>query len=239
MSYILLGEPAAKIYGGELNKMGLHAIALPRHGRLNAIVSTHADTLIFTHGDTCIINKEYLELLPDCIKNRFIPVNDCPMGTYPTDTVFNAAVCGQFLFARLKSLSPAILSYAEIAGLIPVNVNQGYAKCSTLTLPQTNAAITADEGIAEAMEKVGIDVLKISHGHIALNGCDYGFIGGASFLWERAHGESDSRRVVCFFGHISAHPDASAIRNFIENHGYEVLCLSGKLTDFGGAVVFS
>ncbi len=238
MSYILLGEPAARIYGGQLNKMGLHTVSLPSDSRLNSIVSTHADTLIFAHGDTLIINKEYLKRLPSHIQNRFTSVDDSPSGAYPTDTVFNASVCERFLFARLESVSPSVLSHAENAGLTPVNVNQGYAKCSALTLPSANAAITADAGIAEAMEKSGIDVLRINQGHIMLEGCDYGFIGGASFVCEQMQsGASAGRGTVCFFGDLSDHPDADAIRNFIKGHGYEVLCLDGKLTDFGGAVV--
>ena len=75
-----------------------------------------------------------------------------------------------------------------------------------------------------------IHVLKISPGHISLPGCKYGFIGGASFIDERA-------KTVYFFGEIDSHPDATNIISFIEQAGYSVFSLDGELTDFGGAVI--
>lgn len=60
-----------------------------------------------------------------------------------------------------------------------VNINQGYARCSTLIL-NNRTAVTADISVKNALEKDGAKVLLISSGDIKLEGYDYGFIGGAS-----------------------------------------------------------
>lgn len=230
MPYILLGEPAYIKYVDLLSRLGFTPIALPPEPRLNKIVNTHADTLIWSDGREHIINCEYIKKLPSELTRYFWKAAESPRGTYPDDTVFNALKIGKYIFARMQSLSKAVIDTAANSGYELVNVKQGYARCSVLALPQVPAAITADEGMAVAMETHGIDVLMIQSGHIALDGCEYGFIGGASFVDER------SRR-VCFFGDISAHPDANGITQFLEKYGYEAVSLGGALTDHGGAVI--
>ncbi len=229
MSYLLLGEPCFNIYAKALEKYGYTPIALQSDSRLNKTVSAHADTLIFACGDEYAVNADYARTLPSFIKKRLTPVSDTPCGAYPTDTAFNALVLGGALFARLDSLSDAVRAIAEKRGLTPVNVRQGYARCSTLALDSANAAITADAGMARALSSRGIDVLTVSQGHIALDGCEYGFIGGASFV-------DESTRCVYFFGDVSSHPDSEQINAFLTRHGYAPISLGGTLTDFGGAV---
>ncbi len=230
MPYILLGEPACIKYADSLSHRGFTPIALPPELRLNKIVNTHADTLIWSDGKEHIINCEYIKKLPSELTRYFTQAAESPMGIYPDDTVFNALKIGKYIFARMQSLSQAVLDAAANRDYELVNVRQGYARCSVLALPQVSAAITADKGMAAAMETHGIDVLTIQSGHIALDGCEYGFIGGASFV-------DESRRRVYFFGDLSAHPDASCITRFLAKYGCEALSLGGALTDYGGAVI--
>ncbi|MBQ8249706.1 MAG: hypothetical protein IJY93_07510 [Clostridia bacterium] len=228
MPYILLGAPAYQKYAEELKNCGFTPISLPSDERLNKIVNTHADTLIFTDGKAYIANREYIKNLPEEITHHFIETDDFPYGEYPTDTSFNALVIGDKLFAREKSISASVTDHAKKSGYTFISVRQGYARCSTLALD--NAAITADIGIGTSIAAQGIKVFIISSGHIALEYCKYGFIGGASFV-------DKARKTVYFFGDISLHPDGREIIGFIKKNGYGVVCLNGTLTDYGGAVI--
>ena len=230
MPYILLSEIAHKKYANELVRIGFVPIPLPPDKRLNKTVSSHADTLIYTDGAVCIANSNYIKALPEMVRPLFTGVPESPSGDYPTDAIFNALCIENLLFARVVSLAEAVKSSAKSSGYTMVNVKQGYTKCSTLAFPKKNAAITADSGMAKAMDKHGVRVLKIAPGGIALEGCEYGFIGGASFMDERTG-------TVYFFGDITAHPNAKDIISFIKEVGYNVHSLDGELADFGGAVI--
>ncbi len=227
MKYILINENYHKRYFPALEAHGFEVVPLPAAGGLNRIVAAHADTLIF--GDGRIINEDYLKKLPSFLWGYFTPSKERPHGNYPDDTVFNVLKVGRHIFCG-KAVSGDIISYANENGLTVIPVKQGYAHCTTLAIDEKYSAITADRGMAAAMERVGINVLTISEGHITLEGAKYGFIGGASFV------DADTRRVY-FFGDISAHPDADKIIDFIENLGYTALALDGSLTDIGGAVI--
>lgn len=230
MPYILLSEIAHEKYADKLQSLGFAPIPLPAHGRLNKSVASHADTLIYTDGTVHIANSEYIKELPKEVRSFITGVPEYPSGDYPTDTIFNALLIGNLLFARKASLSETLKLSAKASGYTIINVKQGYAKCSTLAFSKENAAITADSGMAKSMEQHGVRVLKISPGHISLPGCEYGFIGGASFIDERT-------RTVYFLGDIAKHPDAEDIISFIKEIGHSVHSLDGELTDFGSAVI--
>lgn len=227
MKYILINKDYEKRYSATLEALGFSVVPLPSDDGLNRIVAAHADTLIFDDGK--IINEDYLRKLPQFLWNLFTPSKDRPHGNYPHDTVFNALKISQHLFCG-KAVSENVIAYAGKQGLDLVTVKQGYAHCATLAIDEKNAAITADRGMAAAMERVGVNVLRISAGHIILEGTEYGFIGGASFV------DRDERRIY-FFGDISGHPDYRAITDFITNLGFSALSLDGPLTDIGGAII--
>ncbi len=238
MRYILLHERAAERFGNTLASYGFTPIPLPPEPRLGRIVAAHADTLLCDLGETVLINEHYAEKLPPMLRDRLHTVSDSPSGDYPSDTAFNALPIGRILFARTASLAPSVRSAALDGGYELVNVRQGYARCSTLALASRLAAITADNGMADAMESRGITVLRIRSGHIALDGCAYGFIGGASFVYDPQNACSLHKKpTVYFFGDLSRHPDGAAIAAFIESRGYEVISQDGELTDYGGAVI--
>lgn len=230
MAYLLLGEPCFNIYAKALEKYGYTPVSLPPDARLNAIVCTHADTLIFACCGEYVANADYVRALPSFLHEYFTATDETPCGAYPTDTAFNALVADGKLFARLDTLAEAVHLAAKRNGLLPVNVRQGYARCSALALGAANAAVTADVGMARTMTAYGIDVLTVSAGHIALEGCEYGFIGGASFV-------DEALRRVFFFGDLHAHPDGERIEAFLTRHGYSTVSMDGALTDFGGGII--
>ncbi len=230
MSHLLLGEPCYNVYAKALEKYGYTPICLAPDTRLNATVCTHADTLIFACDDEYVANADYVRTLPSFLHEHFTLTDETPYGAYPTDTAFNALVLGGKLFARLDTCAEAVRLAALRHGLVSVSVRQGYARCSTLALGAASAAVTADAGMARTMSTHGIDVLTIRSGHIALEGCEYGFIGGASFV-------DEALRRVFFFGDLAVHPDGKRIEAFLARHGYSAVSLGGALTDFGGAVI--
>ncbi len=202
--------------------MGLKLVLLPAEPSLPEPVSAHADMLMYGN----IVQKDYYGRNKELFDGFDMILAEESFGDkYPDDVLLNAFAVADALFGRLESLS------VKIKQLYPkaVNLRQGYAKCSTL-LFQGNA-VTADRGIADALTKHGLKVLLITPGHIALHGYDYGFIGGASVVYDNK---------VIFYGNIEAHPDYVKIRDFVTSAGFELIYDKNEpLTDYGGAVILS
>jgi hypothetical protein len=114
-------------------------------------------------------------------------------------------------------------------GLEPIDIKQGYTKCS-ISVVDENAIITADIGIAREAEKRGIEALLIEPSQgILLPGLDYGFIGGSSGLLDRdiwpVYG--DARKLVSF----------PSIYDFLSKKNIKILSLSdGNVVDLGGII---
>ena len=73
-----------------------------------------------------------------------------------------------------------------------------------------------------------IDVLLIEKGHVALDGFEYGFLGGASGCIENT---------VYFNGDLSKHPDFEKICRFIESQNCRVRYFEGEpLADIGSVI---
>lgn len=131
---------------------------------------------------------------------------------YPKDAIYNAACTGTFFIHDPAITDQSLLQLAYAMGMAFVPVKQGYAKCGTVIVDE-QSVITSDEGIAAACEKAGMAVLCVSCGHVRLEGYKYGFLGGAS---GRIGDE------VIFHGDLSAHPEFTAIKEFIEKRGLTV-----------------
>ena len=164
---------------------------------------------------------------------------------YPFDIVYNAAVTDRFFIHNTEWTSPSLLDRARNAGLDIIPVKQGYTKCSCV-LAGKRGLITADEGIFHTvsaynemvLEEQGkekdelsddtIDVLLIEKGHVALDGFEYGFLGGASGCIENT---------VYFNGDLSKHPDFEKICRFIESQNCRVRYFEGEpLADIGSVI---
>lgn len=166
------------------------------------------------------------------IGNRVFRLSGCekPAGKdYPENVRLNCLYHSGRLYGKLSAVEPSVLRLCNQLGIQTVNVNQGYSRCSTLIICE-NAAVTADSSMEKALRNSGTDVLRISPGHIRLEGYGYGFIGGAA--WSHCG-------ITYFFGDITKHPDYAKIRAFCEkyNSKIKILCMSEPLTDIGGVVV--
>ncbi len=149
---------------------------------------------------------------------------------YPHNVALNAALVGNNLFCKVDALAAEVRDFCINNDIRLVNVNQGYAKCSTLIV-NDNAIITADPTIHKAATDVNIDALLINQGHIVLDDKNYGFIGGASGVI----GDN-----VLFFGDLDTHPDAESIKLFLKKYNMRHISLySGKLKDIGGFVLLN
>lgn len=156
---------------------------------------------------------------------------------YPRDIPYNAACTGHYFIHNLRYTAPRLLVRAEELGMELIDVRQGYAKCSTVTVDE-ESVITYDDGIAAACEAHGMNVLHIKPGFVELPGYDTGFIGGASgHIDLKAENAGISREAIIFNGDLDGHPDADIIRDFIYDCGLDVIDFPDwKLTDIGSVI---
>lgn len=129
---------------------------------------------------------------------------------YPLDIAYNVLISEQKAFANLTYIDPVIKAELQKENFELIHVNQGYAKCSAAVAKK--CIITADSGISKAAASCGLSVLEISQGDVALEGFDYGFIGGAT-------GFIDDK--LFFFGDIRKHRDFHVIKAFLFQNDIE------------------
>ncbi len=238
MKIALVDKTVGFIIKTRLKSLGFEVVPLPESKNITDSVATHPDIAIFKHDNTVIVNKEYAEADARHVFNRLKRLNgriniiksdEVPKSPYPQDTIYNALVIGKKLFARAKSVSHDVLSYAKERGLKIVEVNQGYPACTVLKLTDS-AAITADKGMAKALQAEGIEVTLINGDGILLPPYDCGFIGGAATSYDGC---------VYFLGNPRWHPSYKDIMNAIKRSGLHTVFLSPlRLRDKGGIIFF-
>ena len=236
MRSIIVDERISEGCERALSRLGLFVMKLSPCSLLPSAIRSHPDSLIFKYGKRLFTYASYAEeglsLFSDVREyhgdHTLTFLSDEPSDKYPEDCKLNALVINNMLFAREKSLCAGIKTAAERDGLKIINTKQGYPACSTLKIGESHA-ITADKGLARTLSEEGISTLLISEGGITLPPYEYGFIGGASFVYSGT---------VYFFGEIDRHADARRIREFIEKAGYKIKSLTDEpLADLGGAIL--
>lgn len=219
-----------------------YADTLRRRG-YNVILSEYVECLIpyeRGHADMqCLIIDDTAFVLRCCKRltealgglYNVILCGDDIRAAYPGNVALNAAQAGKRLIARSDSLAPEVKEYCTENGYELINVRQGYAKCSC-AIVSDNALITADRGIYNSLKESNIDILLIEEGRVALEGADYGFIGGASGL-----DITGGKRTLYFSGDITRHPDYQRIKAFcIKNDTETVSLTNDELIDIGGMI---
>lgn len=201
-----------------LGKLGVAVIWLPDAPGADPRLAGHADLSMVHLGGRKVISscgvqtEEKLAALGFAVTH--VPG---PGDKYPHDCALNACIVGGKLFHRLDVTEKALLSSFPDGELI--NISQGYAKCC-ICVVDAGSIITSDHGIARAAREHGLDVLEITPGWIALDGFDYGFIGGASFKL--------SKYELAFTGRLDGHPDYERILSFLRGKGIEAVFLTDK-----------
>ena len=212
-----------------LSRLGYGVIKVPPFVGLAPAVASHPDMVFFIGRGALVCDYEYYAGHADTVESvlekgklRLLFSREALFGKYPRDVLFNAAPIGNRLICRKMSVSETV------RGLYPedalINVNQGYAKCATLTVGDSGI-ITADPSVAKAVAGAGLDVLKLESHGVELLGYDCGFIGGAS---------GDDGEHILFCGDLSRHPEGELIADFCRRHRREPVSLSDEgLYDYG------
>lgn len=195
---------------------------------------------IATHPDMQIahLGKDTFVCEPSCFEHysqRLAPLGlnvvkgkTCLASNYPNDIAYNIARVGRYAIHKFSYTDYKIKEILEADDVCIIDVAQGYTKCA-IGVVSEKAVITADRGIAKALEKTDIDVLTIEEGNIALWGVDYGFIGGTCGLI--------SPNILIFCGNVERHNDYPNIKKFSKKHDVDILSLcSGGLVDIGSII---
>ena len=227
MKTIFIGEGGA-YFSDALKKHGFLPVILPSDEKLPKAVSSHADMLTVKIGEKVLFSHSYYKKNEDILKNFPVILTDEKYGEkYPDDILFNVLFTPTHLYGNLPHISEKIKEFANLNGITPVCVKQGYAKCSVAQVK--GGYITSDTGLHRALTENGESVLKITEGYFVLPGLNHGFIGGSSFYYSGK---------LYFFGDISLHPDYEKIKSFCLKFQTEAVSLSDNMPiDIGGAVL--
>lgn len=217
-----------------LRSYGYNIIELPPFPALGDPVATHPDMLLGFVEDRMYVHSEYYKIARQEIDsimslthrlNNLCICDDMISNRYPNDILMNFFICGGYLIGKTENVAESAKQYALSCGIKPLNVHQGYAKCSSCLFE--NSVITADAGIYNLLNNKKINALRISPGGVKLKGFDYGFIGGAS-------GYDAKNRTLFFCGDITVHADGAAILEFCSKSEINVASLSDEpLYDYG------
>ncbi len=170
---------------------------------LQAPVSAHPDMTITPIGDVFVCCPESYEYYRSFLGEKAIK-GKLPLSShYPHDIAYNVLIYKNIALSKSEYTDPVVKEELTKRNIRLINVNQGYAKCSSCVTE--SGIITADETIYRTLLSHNINALKITPGHIELAGYDYGFIGGASGIIDG---------VLTFFGDVSCHPDYLKIKEF-------------------------
>ncbi len=233
MAVAIISEKTSPACREALRAQGYSILLCPSAKALSAPLAYHPDMQMARLGsrilcgeDFFLENRDFFSALGKLCKNAEVtPLPDCIGARYPADCAYNLLVMGDAVFYNPKSIAPSLLGIADALGYRLYPTKQGYAACTVCALG-AHRAITADEGMAEALSLAGIEVLKIESRGIALPPYEYGFIGGASGVHERN---------VFFHGRIESHPSYAKMKDFAKEGGYSLVSLSDeRLCDLGG-----
>ena len=212
-----------------LEERGIEVITLDSSFLLPAPVSDHADMICCHASLNTVVTSD--AALAEFLRRRGV---DCrvactlPGDRYPFDCALNCLVTDTHAVCRADIIAPELTDIFAAKSTEIVHVRQGYARCSVATVDD-HSFITADRGIAAAMEAKGYDVLLISPGGIILEGYDTGFIGGCC-------GKLSADRML-FCGSPARHPDGKRILGFLAARGITAECThDDALVDFGGFI---
>ena len=202
---IISGRMPAALKRDLLVLTGTTLLPLPPCERLSEPLADHPDMLILPYWGGVLTDGGYLA------ENRALlamtgaefAAGELPLEPdYPGDVRYNSLIVGDRVICRAGASEDRIIGSGHYRVL---NVKQGYARCSVCMVYNEGrpaAAVTADEGIARALEFCGLEVLRIRPGSIELPGMNCGFIGGASCSLP------DGR---CCFRALESHPDGGEL----------------------------
>ena len=168
-------------------------------------VSAHPDMTLTRIEDIFVASPDSYEYYREILGKRVISGSTELSSHYPYDIAYNVLIYKNLAFGKVDYIDQVVKEELQKRKMKLINVNQGYAKCSTCVCSE--GIITADDSIYKACCENSINALKIIPGFVELEGYDYGFIGGASGV---------IGSVLTFFGDIRKHPDYKKIEGFCD-----------------------
>ncbi len=144
---------------------------------------------------------------------------------YPDEVPYNAIIAREYLIGNLKFVDRSIVELSEKFNIIPVHVNQGYVRCTTIYL-KDSGIITEDIGIFKELKKLGLKPAFFEPGGVELEGYKYGFLPGASGIDENK---------FYINGDIAFYPWRNELEEYLGVYGIEVESLAPgrKVRDIG------
>ena len=224
---LLIGKRYRNELSESLGAQGIDVFWIPDCPSLDARLAAHADLMVFLSGQMAVAAEGIYPHIVNYLTNRGYTVKAASgQGpVYPADAGLCVCCTGRYDIFDPKTAHP--MAAALLDG-IPVRVAQGYARCAVCVVDK-QSIVTSDPGVSRAAKTAGMDVLQICPGHIALDGYEYGFIGGASFKL--------NENTVAFTGTLDGHPDRERIFAFLASHGQKPVILTDRpIFDIGGAI---
>lgn len=221
--------PAPVVQG--IYRCGFTPVTVPLCKDVQAPLAGHPDVQLCIIDSTVIhhpgMDDSFLQLFHNS-QYTLLRGQSILQSAYPYDCAYNCAYTGTAAFHNTTITDSSLRNIISNNGAPLIHVNQGYTKCSVCIVSE-KAIISSDTLIHKAALANDIDSLLISSGHIDLPGFRYGFIGGASGMYNDT---------VYFTGVLTAHPDGSTIIKFIEKHDKKIVYLSSLPIIDAGSIFF-
>jgi len=219
---VIIGEKYLSVLQEGLSNRNVGTVVIPENPMIAEPECYHADMLVcHLYGDKILLDRQFQSNhhLLDLLVNHYgFSVYFSAVSAqekYPKNILLNSLRIGKYTFGLKAHTEPSIIKSADHF----ISVRQGYAKCSVCVVNE-KAAITADVGLKNAMEAVGIEVLQINPGHITMASKDDGFIGGSSGKL--------GRNIIAFTGRLDEHPDKLHILSFLKKHQVAPIYLTDR-----------
>jgi len=216
-------------YIPELKRFGVDVLVTQEETAVPKPVRFHADLCVNYIGNGDIILSKTQKTLKTALEKlgcKCYSIDEALGNAYPEDCKLNCVCNKSDLICNYSIASDKLKELCKNKNVI--NTRQGYTKCSLCPVAD-GAFITDDKSIAVALKNAKYDVLEVEKGSVALDGYDYGFIGGACTKL--------SKNVLAFFGNVNEHKSYEDIKTFCGNYKIDLLSLdSGKLYDIGSFI---
>ena len=211
----------------KIKSYGYTIIPVEKSDDVSLQVSMHADMLYLKYYDTTIYVSHCQQNNIDKLTKAGLVVNTVKLYPgYETECKLNMVITDKFILCNPKTALPNDI-FENKKNLI--STKQGYTKCSTIVINE-DLFITDDVSVYSALTDAGCRCLGVEKGSIALEGYNYGFIGGASAY-------IPEKNIVLFFGDITKHSDYLKIVEFCNEYDIKIDYIKDMpLTDIGGAI---
>lgn len=227
MTYVLVAENFPEKSLEKLKEYG-KIVRTKSNKNLMKGLDTHPDILVHPlPSGELVVDRDNLEYYKKIFPDKNLIASQSKLSKkYPADIALNTFTFKNYFIHNLKFTDEVILDYYKNSGYEMININQGYAKCSSLVTD--DFIITSDGGIYENLRDF-IPIYKIDHKQIKLQNFNYGFIGGATGVLGKK---------IFFAGDFSHHSSHEEILKIINKYDYEIEILSKDPIEDYGTIFF-